>query len=960
MSLKKINEKKLEAFTLGAMGKRPLSRKELEDQKKREEEAAAAHAFKEFVETFQEPAASTKVWIKAGTYDAGSRREDKREKGKLYIPGKGNDEKSTAERALEYAKLLASDTKKDSTSIKKKTQEKKKSNLELFKEELRQIQEEREERHKYKHIARQTIVNIESDHPKENNESGSFDNGDPNTTNLYLGNLSPKISEQQLMELFGRYGPLASIKIMWPRSEEEKSRGRNCGFVAYMSRKDAERALKTLHGRDVMGYEMRLGWGKAVPILNQPIFIPPTMLELTLPPPESGLPFNAQPAANETLVKPPGNYKEYANDEEKTEQMKKILYNSVVKVFIPTEKTVLCVIHRMIEFVIREGPMFEALVMSREMENPLFSFLFENESPAHIYYRWKLFSLLQGDTPNEWREQEFRMFKGGPIWKPPLANFYTQGMPDELVVDDEAPEPHKGALSNAQRDRLEDLIRHLTPERSKIGDVMIFCIEHAEAADEICECIAESLANQDTLCSKKIARLYLFSDLLHNCTVKVSNASFFRKAVEKQLIEVFENLHTYYVGMDSRLKGEGFKARVLKVLRAWEEWTIYQKEFLSKLKAIFLGLPSPDEEKKEEEDPDIDGAPISGDEKDDEDLNGVPLDGAALLKGALMRALPESMPIQKDTVLQRPNEHNCDEDYDDDIDGVPLDDDIDGIPIDKLGDSPKKGAAFIPSKWETIDPQQVEAQAITTSKWDTLEPPAAPEPPKFYDSNDSSDDENTETSRDFSEEKRSKLREIEMKTMQYQDELESGKRDLRTGWDISQQVEHYRKRLLKKDLHKEELLDSPSSFLRKDVSRRSPSPSGSTHSKKSRHSKRSPSPQYSAARSSPSRSKRRSRSPHNKRDTSPPSRYSKQLKRNRSRSLSDSPKRFLDRTPYMSKSSKYDDSPAQRSRRSPSPSRPSPPARSSRRSPAKSPKYSSSRSPSSRHRSDKHKHKHKH
>ena len=60
---------------------------------------------------------------------------------------------------------------------------------------------------------------------------GSFDNGDPNTTNLYLGNLNPKITEQQLMELFGKYGALASVKIMWPRSEEEKSRNRNCGFV---------------------------------------------------------------------------------------------------------------------------------------------------------------------------------------------------------------------------------------------------------------------------------------------------------------------------------------------------------------------------------------------------------------------------------------------------------------------------------------------------------------------------------------------------------------------------------------------------------------------------------------------------------------------------------------------------------------------------------------------------------
>lgn len=79
-----------------------------------------------------------------------------------------------------------------------------------------------------------------------------------------------------------------------------------------------------------------------------------------------------------------------------------------------------------------------------------------------------------------------------------------------------------------QRDRLEDLIRHLTPERSKIGDCMVFCIEHADAADEICECIEESMSSLQTLISKKVARLYLVSDILHNCTVKVSNASFYR------------------------------------------------------------------------------------------------------------------------------------------------------------------------------------------------------------------------------------------------------------------------------------------------------------------------------------------------------------------------------------------------------------------------------------------------
>ena len=44
-----------------------------------------------------------------------------------------------------------------------------------------------------------------------------------------------------------------------------------------------------------MGYEMKLGWGKGVPIPPHPIYIPPEMQENNKPPPPSGLPFNAQP-----------------------------------------------------------------------------------------------------------------------------------------------------------------------------------------------------------------------------------------------------------------------------------------------------------------------------------------------------------------------------------------------------------------------------------------------------------------------------------------------------------------------------------------------------------------------------------------------------------------------------------------------------------------------------------------
>jgi len=51
------------------------------------------------------------------------------------------------------------------------------------------------------------------------------------------------ITEDLLCREFGVFGPIASVKIMWPRTDEERERGRHCGFVSFMDRKSAEKAL---------------------------------------------------------------------------------------------------------------------------------------------------------------------------------------------------------------------------------------------------------------------------------------------------------------------------------------------------------------------------------------------------------------------------------------------------------------------------------------------------------------------------------------------------------------------------------------------------------------------------------------------------------------------------------------------------------------------------------------------
>lgn len=48
------------------------------------------------------------------------------------------------------------------------------------------------------------------------------------------------------------------------------------------------------------------------------------------------------------------------------------------------------------------------------------------------------------------------------------------------------------------------MLRGLTPCRDEIGDAMLFCLERAEAAEEVVSCITESLSIAHTPLQKKV------------------------------------------------------------------------------------------------------------------------------------------------------------------------------------------------------------------------------------------------------------------------------------------------------------------------------------------------------------------------------------------------------------------------------------------------------------------------
>ncbi|KAB5593847.1 Nucleolysin TIAR [Ceratobasidium theobromae] len=80
----------------------------------------------------------------------------------------------------------------------------------------------------------------------------------PRRAHLYVGNLSPRVTEYMLTEIFAVAGPVQHVKIIPDRNYQHG--GQNYGFVEYMDMRAAETALQTLNGRKIFDTEIRVNW----------------------------------------------------------------------------------------------------------------------------------------------------------------------------------------------------------------------------------------------------------------------------------------------------------------------------------------------------------------------------------------------------------------------------------------------------------------------------------------------------------------------------------------------------------------------------------------------------------------------------------------------------------------------------------------------------------------------------
>lgn len=244
---------------------------------------------------------------------------------------------------------------------------------------------------------------------------------------------------------------------------------------------------------------------------------------------------------------------------------------------------------------------------------------------------------------------------------------------DDSELDSEMKHNRRGALGRLPRRRLEAMLRTLSNTREKIARVMCLALDRPDAAEEVAEVIVQSLLISSTPVPRKIARLGVISDILHNCAGTPTNAWKYRSLFESKLPAVFTHLGEIYKSFPGRMKAEVFRKQIMTITHVWEQWLVFNPSVLVDLERR---LTTGDEVLNQQPDEESDATRLADAQVRSSSYAG-PIPGFTAVKtGAIAYAEDdidgEALPARelKPAIV-------------DDLDGDPLEeDDLDGAPLE--------------------------------------------------------------------------------------------------------------------------------------------------------------------------------------------------------------------------------------------------------------------------------------
>jgi U2-associated protein SR140 len=249
------------------------------------------------------------------------------------------------------------------------------------------------------------------------------------------------------------------------------------------------------------------------------------------------------------------------------------------------------------------------------------------------------------------------------------------------------------------------MLRALTGRRGEIARCMAFSLEHAEAASEVIafrtgielietdsfkvsDIIVSSILIDETPVPRKVARLHLICDILHNSAASVSNAWKFRQEFQSRLGLIFDHLSSIYHSFPGRITADSFKNQITAIVDVWEEALVFPSEFTQNLRLRLEGLSAePTKEDVEEQEPEH--------QMDEKRLPSRFNSSAFKPAGAptphsengTTQGFQEDIDGEPTTDVDGEPMDNVDGEPMDDVDGEPMDD-VDGEPMDNVDGEP--------------------------------------------------------------------------------------------------------------------------------------------------------------------------------------------------------------------------------------------------------------------------------
>ena len=77
--------------------------------------------------------------------------------------------------------------------------------------------------------------------------------------NIYVGNLSYKVNEEDLQKAFSEFGEVVSVKII---KDQYDGRSKGFGFVEMQDRREADTAIEGLNGKEFKGRSIKVNQAK--------------------------------------------------------------------------------------------------------------------------------------------------------------------------------------------------------------------------------------------------------------------------------------------------------------------------------------------------------------------------------------------------------------------------------------------------------------------------------------------------------------------------------------------------------------------------------------------------------------------------------------------------------------------------------------------------------------------------